>query len=326
MNRRKVLIPVAVLIIAAIVLKVTVFKGDADADLAASGTVEATEAQLGFQSPGRIAAIRVREGDAVRTGDTLAKLDDAELAARRTQAQAALAAAQALLAALRAGSRSEERVSAQEALRAATSRLEDARREFERSQRLQQAGALSQEQLDRARLQLDLLERQKTQAEQQAQLVETGPRSERIAAQVALVAQAQGAVAQIDAALANAVIIAPFGGVVTVKDREVGETVPAGAPVLTIMNLDDRWVRIYIPENRVGAVRLGQEAAISADTYPERSYRGQVSFIASQAEFTPRNVQTREERVKLVYAVKVRVTQDSTYDLKPGIPADVTLR
>ena len=326
MNRRKVLIPVAVLIIAAIVLKVTVFKGDADADLAASGTVEATEAQLGFQSPGRIAAIRVREGDAVRTGDTLAKLDDAELAARRTQAQAALAAAQALLAELRAGSRSEERVSAQEALRAATSRLEDARREFERSQRLQQAGALSQEQLDRARLQLDLLERQKTQAEQQAQLVETGPRSERIAAQVALVAQAQGAVAQIDAALANAVIIAPFGGVVTVKDREVGETVPAGAPVLTIMNLDDRWVRIYIPENRVGAVRLGQEAAISADTYPERSYRGQVSFIASQAEFTPRNVQTREERVKLVYAVKVRVTQDSTYDLKPGIPADVTLR
>ena len=308
MNRRKVLIPVAVLIIAAIVLKVTVFKGDADADLAASGTVEATEAQLGFQSPGRIAAIRVREGDAERTGDTLAKLDDA------------------LLAELRAGSRSEERVSAQEALRAATSRLEDARREFERSQRLQQAGALSQEQLDRARLQLDLLERQKTQAEQQAQLVETGPRSERIAAQVALVAQAQGAVAQIDAALANAVIIAPFGGVVTVKDREVGETVPAGAPVLTIMNLDDRWVRIYIPENRVGAVRLGQEAAISADTYPERSYRGQVSFIASQAEFTPRNVQTREERVKLVYAVKVRVTQDSTYDLKPGIPADVTLR
>ena len=246
--------------------------------------------------------------------------------ARRTQAQAALAAAQALLAELRAGSRSEERVSAQEALRAASSRLEDARREFERSQRLQQAGALSQEQLDRARLQLDLLERQKTQAEQQAQLVETGPRSERIAAQVAQVAQAQGAVAQIDAAMANAVVIAPFGGVVTVKDREVGETVPAGAPVLTIMNLDDRWVRIYIPENRVGAVHLGQEADISADTYPERSYRGQVSFIASQAEFTPRNVQTREERVKLVYAVKVRVTQDSTFDLKPGIPADVTLR
>ena len=326
MNRRNVLIPIAVLVVAAIVLKATVFKGDADGDLAASGTVEATEAQLGFQSPGRIAAIRVREGDAVHQGDTLARLDDAELVARRTQAQAALVAAQALLAELRAGSRSEERISAQEGLRAATSRLADAQREFERTRRLHEAGALSQEQFERARLQIDLLERQKSQAEQQAQLVETGPRAERIAAQVALVAQAQGAVAQIDAALANAVVIAPFSGVVTVKDREVGETVPAGAPVLTIMSLDDRWVRIYIPENRVGAVRLGQEADISADTYPERSYRGQVSFIASQAEFTPRNVQTREERVKLVYAVKVRVTQDSTYDLKPGIPADVTLR
>ena len=326
MNRRKIAIPVVLLVVTAIVLKLTVFRSAETGDLAASGTVEATEAQLGFQAPGRIAAIRVREGDAVRAGDTLAMLDDAELMARRTQAQAALVAAQALLAELRAGSRSEERVTAQEALRAATSRLADARQEFERTQRLHEAGALSQEQLERARLQLDLLERQKTQAEQQAQLVESGPRSERIAAQAALVEQARGAVAQIDAAIANAVIVAPFGGVVTVKDREVGEAVPAGSPVLTIMNLDDRWVRIYIPEDRVGAVRLGQEAAITADTYRDRSYGGQVSFIASQAEFTPRNVQTREERVKLVYAVKIRITQDSTYDLKPGIPADVSLR
>jgi HlyD family secretion protein len=111
-----------------------------------------------------------------------------------------------------------------------------------------------------------------------------------------------------------------------VKDREPGETVGAGAPVLTVMNLEDRWVRIYIREDRVGAVHLGQEAIITADTYPDKTYRGTVAFIASQAEFTPRNVQTTEERVKLVYAVKVRITQDSTYDLKPGIPADVRLQ
>ena len=121
-------------------------------------------------------------------------------------------------------------------------------------------------------------------------------------------------------------IRAPFDGVVTVKGREMGETVPAGAPVVTIMDLSDRWVRIYIPEDQVGAVRLGQHAEITADTYPGRRYAGQVSFIASQAEFTPRNVQTREERVKLVYAVKVKITQDPTLDLKPGVPADVTLQ
>ena len=327
MNPRRILIPAVVLAVAAVALKLTVFRGDGtNGALTASGTVEATEAQLGFQSPGRIETIRVREGDPVKAGDTLALLERSELAARRAQAAAQLGAARALLAELEAGSRSEERIQAQQALQAATDRLNDAQRDVDRTRRLFEAGALAQEAYDKARLQLDVLGAQKSQAVQQLQLVQTGPRPERIAAQRAAVAQAEAAVAQIEATLANAVIRAPFGGVVTVRDREVGETVPAGAPVLTIMNLEDRWVRIYIPEDRVGAVRIGQDAAITADTYRSRRYGGRVSFVASQAEFTPRNVQTREERVKLVYAVKVRITADSTHDLKPGIPADVVLR
>ena len=131
---------------------------------------------------------------------------------------------------------------------------------------------------------------------------------------------------QADAALANAVIVAPFDAVVTVRDREPGETVGAGAPVLTVMNLADRWVRIYIREGRIGAVKIGEPATISADTYPGKRYEGSVSFISSEAEFTPRNVQTTEERVKLVYAVKVRITADAGNELKPGMPADVTLQ
>jgi HlyD family secretion protein len=317
MNRRTILAPIAVLAITACPRN-----GD---NLAASGTVEATEAQLGFQTPGRIEIIRVHEGDRVRAGDTLAMLDRGELLARRSQAEAQAQAARALLSELEAGSRSEDRISAQQALRAINDRFADAQREFDRTRRLHDAGALSQEQFERARLGLDLLQSQKTQAEQQLQLVETGPRRERIDAQRAAVASAAAAVQQVDAVLANAVIRAPFDGVVTVKDREIGETVPAGSPVLTIMNPDDRWVRIYVAEDKVGAVHVGQTAEITADTYRQRRYGGQVSFVASQAEFTPRNVQTREERVKLVYAVKVRITQDSTYDLKPGVPADVRL-
>jgi HlyD family secretion protein len=166
---------------------------------------------------------------------------------------------------------------------------------------------------------------QRQQAEQQRKLVETGPRRERIVGQRAVVAQAEAVLRQADAALANAVIRAPFDGVVTVRDREPGETVGPGAPVLTVMNLKDRWVRIYIREDRIGAVHVGQSASISADTYPDKRYAGDVAFIASEAEFTPRNVQTTEERVKLVYAVKVRVTGDSTFELKPGMPADVSL-
>jgi HlyD family secretion protein len=310
----------------ALVLFVTVGCSRNGNPLAASGTVEATEAQLGFQAAGRIEAIRVHEGDRVHAGDTLAVLDRSELFARRAQAVAQLDAAHAGLAELEAGSRSEERAQAEQALQAASDRLTDAQHDLDRTRRLFEAGALSQEAYDKARLQLDVLRAQKTQAEQQLQLVRTGPRPERIAAQRAAVAQAEAALSQYDAMLANAVIRAPFGGIVTVKDREAGETVPAGAPVLTIMNLDDRWVRIYIPEDQVGAVHLGQNARITADTYKGKTYGGQISFVASQAEFTPRNVQTREERVKLVYAVKVKITQDATYDLKPGVPADVQLQ
>lgn len=326
MNLKKILIPIAVLALVGVVLRLTVLKGDgADGVLDASGTVEATEAELGFQLPGRIEAILVREGDRVTAGQELARLERSELDARKQQAQAQLAAARALLSEMQTGARSEEVAQAREALRAANERYADARRDLERTQRLFDGGALSQEALDKARLALEVAQSQRDQAQQQVQLVETGPRRERIDAQRAAVAQAEAAVRQIDASLANAVIRAPFDGVVTVKDREPGETVAAGAPVLTVMNLDDRWVRIYIREDRIGAVRIGEVATITADTYPGKTYRGQVAFIASQAEFTPRNVQTTEERVKLVYAVKVRITQDSTYDLKPGIPADVRL-
>ncbi len=326
MNPRKIVLPVLALAAVALVLKFTVLKGDgADAGLAASGTVEATEAQLGFQTPGRIAEIRPREGDAVRAGDTLAVLDREELLARRAQADAQLAAAHALLSELMAGSRSEERAQAREALRSATEQYDDARRDLERVRRLFEAGALSQEALDKARLQLQVTESRKTQADEQARLVDTGPRPERIAAQRAAVAQAEASVRQVDAMLDNAVIVAPFDGVVTVRDREPGETVGAGAPVMTVMNLSDRWVRIYIREDAIGAVRLGQGAEITADTYPDSTWAGEVAFIATQAEFTPRNVQTQEERVKLVYAVKVRITRDPGSRLKPGVPADVRL-
>lgn len=327
MNRSRIVVTVLVLAAAGLGLRLTVFKGDgANGPLRASGTVEATEAQLGFQTPGRIEAVLVHEGDRVRSGQELARLDRAELVARKAQAEAQLAAARALLTELLRGSRSEEVSQAREALRAAGERYTDARRDLDRTQRLFDGGALSQEALDKARLALEVAQSQRDQAQQQMQLVETGPRPERIEAQRAAVAQAEAAVRQIEATLANAVIKAPFDGVVTVKDREPGETVAAGAPVLTVMNLDDRWVRIYIREDRIGAVRLGQSAAITADTYAGKRYQGSVSFIASEAEFTPRNVQTTEERVKLVYAVKVRITGDPTHDLKPGIPADVSLQ
>ena len=326
MNRKRVIpIVVGVLVIATATYLLAFRNRASAADAPVSGTVEATEADLGFQVPGRIDSVGPHEGDRVKAGDTLALLDRTELAARQAQAQAALTAARAVLAQMEHGSRTEELAQAREGDSTAAARLADAQRDFDRTQRLFQGGAVPREAFDKASLALDVARGAKSQADQQLKLVAAGPRVETIDAQRAAVAQAQAAVHQADAAMDNGVIRAPFDGVVTVRDREPGETVGAGAPVLTVMNLADRWVRIYLREDRIGAVKLAEPASISTDTYAGRSYPGAVSFISSQAEFTPRNVQTTEERVKLVYAVKVRIAGDTAEDLKPGMPADVKL-
>lgn len=326
MNPKKILIPVAALALLALVLRFTVFRGGSgDGVITASGSVEATEAQLGFQVPGRIDTVAVEEGDRVTAGQLLARLDVTELQARRAQAAAQLDGARALLAELEAGSRSEDVASARAAAGAATDRYTDAQRDLARTRQLFDGGAVSREAMDKAQTAFDVASAQRDQAGQALRLVETGPRPERITAQRAVVAQAEATVRQLDATLANASVRAPFDGVVTVKDRETGEVVGAGAPVVTVTNLGDRWVRIYVREDRIGAVRLGEAATITADTYPGKRYTGEVSYIASEAEFTPRTIQTSEERVKLVYAVKVRITGDSLVNLKPGIPADVRL-
>ena len=299
---------------------------DSAALLRASGTVEATDAQLGFQIPGRIVEISVREGDRVEAGALLALLDATELEARRDQAAASAAAARAQLAELEAGFRSEEIAQARAQLAAARDRAADAGRDLERTRTLLEGRAVSREALEKAELAVELAGAERDRVAEQLRLLERGQRKERIAAARAHADSAQAALAVLDANLSFTGIRAPFGGVLSVRHREPGEIVPAGAAVVTLLDLDDRWVRIYVPENRLGAVRLGARAEISSDTFPDRRYEGEVSFLASEAEFTPKNVQTTEERVRLVYAVKVRITGDADHELKPGLPADVVVR
>ncbi|HYG65113.1 MAG TPA: HlyD family efflux transporter periplasmic adaptor subunit [Thermoanaerobaculia bacterium] len=298
---------------------------EAEDGLAASGTVEATEAQLGFQVPGQISALDVREGDRVRAGQVLARLDPVEAEARRAQVAAQVAGARAQLAELEAGSRREEVAQARAALDVAQDREADARRDLERNRMLFDGGAIPREALDKSRLAVEVAGSQRTQAAEQLRLVQAGPRRERVDAARAQLAQAEAALRASEASLENLTLTAPFDGVVTVRHREPGEIVVAGAPVLTLMDPGSRWVRIYIKEDRLGEVRIGAPAAIRSDTFPDKRYQGQVSFIASEAEFTPKSVQTTEERVRLVYEVKVRVTGDPANELKPGLPADVTL-
>jgi HlyD family secretion protein len=327
MNKNQRIAIAAVLLVADTLIVIVTMWSRAGADdfVEASGTVETTEADLGFQAPGRIDSIGPREGDRVAAGDALAWLDQTELLARRHQMWAQVAAAQARLTELERGFRSEEIAQGRAAARAAEQRLEDARRDLERTRQLFEGGAVSQQQLDNARTAATVTESEWERAREQLDILERGPRQEQIAAQRAVLAQAHAAVAQLDATIANTIVRSPMDGIVTVRHREPGEIVGAGAPVLTVMNPDDRWIRIYVRGDRVGRLGLGLPAAITADAFPDRVYEGEVTFIASEAEFTPRNVQTTEERVKLVYRVKVRVTSDPSFDLKPGLPADVRL-
>lgn len=320
-NRIRWVIPVAAVLVGAMGCN-----GGETGGISASGTVEATEADLGFQIPGRVLEILPREGDMVSGGQELARLDLGEMEAARSAAVAALAGAEARLAELRRGARPQELAQAEAGARAAGQRVDDARRDAERARTLFAGGAVSRQALDKAETALELAEAARRQADEALALVRQGPRAETIQAQEAMVEQARANLARADASLAHGVIVAPFPGRVTVRHREPGETVSPGAPVLTLLDPDDRWVRIYVREDQIGAVQVGMAAEIFSDTYPDRTYEGEVTFIGSEAEFTPRNVQTTEERIKLVYPVKVRVLGDAAFELKPGIPADVMLK
>ena len=324
-RHRFIIVAIAVVVMAVTLLVLSLRSAGEPDIIEASGTVEATEADLGFQTPGRVDRIVVQEGDAVERDQELAWLDRRELSAAKRVAEAQVDAARARLTELQRGFRTEEVAQGRAAVQAATRRLDDARRDLERARRLHAGGAVSDHQLENAETAVTVVESEYESVLEQLQILERGPRSEQIAAQRGVLAQAEAAVARADAALEYAVVQAPFAGTVTIRHREPGETVPAGMPVVTLMNPDNRWIRIYVSETQVGRLALGLPVTISADAYRDRTYEGRITFIADEAEFTPRNVQTTEERVKLVYRVKVQILGDPSFDLKPGLPADVRI-
>jgi HlyD family secretion protein len=179
-------------------------------------------------------------------------------------------------------------------------------------------------QLHVAEMELELAEAQVLAARATLDELEAGPTAEEVAMAEAQVRQAGAAVRLVDAQIAQLTLTAPMDGIVTSRSAQAGETATAGSPLLTIANLDEVTLVIYVPENRVGQVRLGQGVEVQVDSFPSQVFVGHVANIASEAEFTPRNVQTQEERVNLVFAVKVSIP-NADQKLKPGMPADATI-
>ncbi len=287
-----------------------------------SGHMEATETDLAFKVPGKIAAIKFEEGDWIKAGQVAALLEDQDLRQDVAQAEAALGTARANLDKLLAGSRPQEKKEAQAQVGQAQADLTDKEREYRRMQALYERATVSAQTRDKAQAAFLMAREAHRRAAENYSLVKEGPRKEDIEAGRTELKRAQAALELARTRLGYATITAPVNGVVLVRPAEPGEVVAVGSPVLTMGDLDNIYFEGYIPESDHDKVRLGMKAEIISDS--GKKYPAWVSFINNKAEFTPKTVETFKERVTLVYRTKIRANNPN-YELKPGMPANAVI-
>jgi HlyD family secretion protein len=289
-----------------------------------SGIIEVTQVDAAFEVPGRMVERFVDEGAMVDGGEPIARLDDQEYRLQVDRAAAAESAADARYRMMLRGMREQEVDQALAALESADSAFHLAQLEHERIAKLATGGIVSQNELDQAATNLTTARKTQERAAAQLAMLREGFRTEEIEEARAHVAQAHADRALADLNLARCKLFAPMAGRVLSKSREPGEMVQPGTPIVTLGDLSRPWVNLYIGERDLGHVHLGMKAQVTIDAFPKEPFPGTVSFVADRAEFTPKNIQTPDERVKLVYRVKVEL-QTRNGALKPGMPADTVL-
>ncbi|MGE5664093.1 MAG: efflux RND transporter periplasmic adaptor subunit [Deltaproteobacteria bacterium] len=323
MNRRRSIILGAVAVAAGAALFgwSRLQDGREEGVLRLSGNVEVTDVDVSFKVPGRVKARLVDEGAAVARGQVVAVLDAEDLEREAGVKEAEAAAVRASLAELLAGSRPQEIARAEAAVARAEAEAVRLAREDERIAALYGREAVARREFEAAKAAADVAQARLAEARESLLLVREGPRRETIAQARARVRQADEAAALARTRLSYATVRSPLAGIVLSKNAEPGDYVSAGTPVVTVGDLRNAWVRAYVEETDLARVKAGQAVAITNDTYPAKRYAGRVSFISAEAEFTPKSVQTRKERVKLVYRIKVDV-DNPAMELKPGMPVD----
>jgi len=295
--------------------------GGASKPVAVTGTIEATQVDVSVKITGRIVERLVKEGDRVTRGQVLVRLDDAELAADARRQDAALRSAQATLRDLQKGARPQEIEDARAAVSSAEATRSMTEREYQRSDQLYTKNLIAAQDVDRARQAYEVAKAQERSARERLALLLAGSRPDQVDAARWQVTQAESALAQAQSRLREAVVVSPIDGVVLRKNLEAGETANPGVPILTLVNPKDVWLRAYVPETEVGRLKVGDTAALRVDAFPNRVFTGRLIEIGSEAEFTPRNVQTKKERVTLVFRIKIQIDNPDGL-LKPGLPAD----
>ena len=286
MKGRFPIVAVAVVVIALVVALVVSGHPGARGNSELSGTIEAYEVQVASKVSARVTEVRCEEGQAAKAGDTLLVLDDSDYRNAALAAQAQSQAAQANLSAVK-------------------SRADLADSSLGRLKRLFAAGNLTRQELDKI--------------ESDARAADDALAAARTAVDAA---QAQANIAE--ARLTDCTVTAPVSGTVTTVTFRVGETVLAGSVPVTIIDLDQTWLNAYLPERLLGKVQAGDSSRVRVDAYPKRDFRGVISFIADKAEFTPKDIQTKEERINQVYRLKITLSNPDRL-LKPGMPADALL-
>jgi HlyD family secretion protein len=291
----------------------------------ASGTLEATEVKVSAKVPGQVETIRVQEGSQVQAGDTLMILDRSTLELQFKQVQSGFEVADAQYRLLLNGARSEDIRLAEDALRQAEASYKNANDDYARMKELLASNTITRKQFDDAESRYTIAKAQLSSAGQGLAKLKNFARPEDLAAARARASQSQASADLLKKQLVDAVVVAPVAGTVTHIPVEQGELVSMGSIAASISRLDKMNLMIYVSETELGKAKLGGTADVYIDTYPDKAFAAKIVYISSIAEFTPKNVQTKEDRTKLVFGVKLEI-ENKEGVLKSGMPADAYVR
>ena len=289
-----------------------------------TGTVEATEVDIRSEASGKILALYFDEGAWVKKGDVIAEIDHEKLDIELAQAKARLAETEAQLTLLIKGLRDKEVERARETLLESKVLLKDNKREYTRIQKLYEEEVVDLGSRDKAEAAYEAAQKRYEIAKKNYEIALEGSRKEEIQAGEAVKEAAEAQVKLIERRIEDATVTIPIDGVISERYVELGELMSVGSLIATVIDLKHVWVMAYVSEKNLGKVKLGQQGKIMVDSFPHKEFIGKVTYISPEAEFTPKNIQTKEERVKLVFGVKIEV-DNPDQELKPGMPADAVI-
>jgi len=323
---RKVRISV---VLAVLLVSVLAFAGcrkgpDGDTQIQVSGVIEAVKTDVQSQAQGAIEKVLVEEGRKVAKGDLLCTINSDKLRIQLDQVRAGIEGAKARRQLAKIGTKKELIAVAKSQIEITVRQLEIAEKDQQRFARLLAEGAISQTQKEKADLAFKAAQEQAKIAKENYDLAVRGREKEEIEMTTADVRGLEAQEQLILRQLQDTEVKSPAAGIVEVKNVEPGELATPGAVLFSLIDPARTYVKAYVPEKYLGRVKLGGDIEAVCDSYPGKVFKGKVNFISNEAEFAPKNIQTREERLKLVYMIKSYLDNPAG-DLKPGMPVDVTI-